>query len=71
MQSLEMLLLFLEFPDSHEIPQQILFAKILSQCFSPVLPAGIQTKALEVYRCVFKKAGSNFIINNFNVFPFH
>lgn len=55
------------FPDSPYVPNTLLFAKTLSQCLSPALPAGIQSKALDVYHKLFERMGENRIIRDFHI----
>jgi len=58
---------FQAFPDVPYVPHKLLFAKTLSQCLSPALPAGIQTKTLEVYQQVFLRAGGPRICKDFHI----
>lgn len=46
---------FQSFPDVKHVPHKLLFSKTLSQCLAPTLPAGIQSKTLDVYAKVFAR----------------
>lgn len=50
------------------ISHKLLLSKRLSQCLSPALPSGIQTKAIEVYRCVFDRIGIQRLPKNLHFF---
>ena len=48
------------FPQYPMVPLKVVVAKRLAQCLNPALPAGVHTKALEVYLQIFKQLGVSF-----------
>ena len=56
---------FQSFPDVKHVPHKILFSKTLSQCLAPTLPAGIQSKTLDVYMKVFSRYSEAALIRDF------
>lgn len=59
--------IFQQYPDKDYVSHKLLFAKTLSQCLSPVLPAGIQNKALDVYYKAFERMGSEKLNRDFSI----
>lgn len=44
-------------PPYSEIPRKVIVAKRLAQCLNPALPAGVHTRALDVYSHIFSMIG--------------
>lgn len=59
--------IFHSYSDVDYVPHKLLFSKTLSQCLSPSLPAGIQSKTLEVYSKVFERIGSEKLSRDFHI----
>ncbi|KAI8927393.1 Dopey, N-terminal-domain-containing protein [Entophlyctis helioformis] len=57
------------------VPKKLVLSKRLAQCLNPALPAGVHTKALEVYSLIFQAAGKTQLAEDlplwsFGLFPF-
>eukprot|EP00842_Homolaphlyctis_polyrhiza_P003044 jgi/Hompol1/3740/HPOL_003335-RA len=57
------------------IPKKLIVSKRLAQCLNPALPAGVHTKALEVYHLIFQSAGKAQLAEDlplwsYGLFPF-
>lgn len=62
-------------PQYSEIPRKVTVAKRLAQCLNPALPAGVHTRALDVYSQIFSMIGveglkRDLLIWSSGLFPF-
>ncbi|BEI90230.1 uncharacterized protein CcaverHIS019_0303000 [Cutaneotrichosporon cavernicola] len=62
-------------PQYSEIPRKVTVAKRLAQCLNPALPAGVHTRALDVYSQIFSMIGTeglkrDLLIWSSGLFPF-
>ncbi|KAL2915392.1 hypothetical protein HK105_205008 [Polyrhizophydium stewartii] len=63
------------FPQYSVVPKKLVVSKRLAQCLNPALPAGVHSKALEVYGLIFQAAGRSQLAEDlplwsYGLFPF-